>query len=393
MDLKIFTDNIEEKALEQINTLMQQEAFKDSKVRIMPDVHAGAGCVIGFTGDLGDKVIPNIVGVDIGCGVRCVTLGKIDIDYAALDKFIREEIPSGRNIQKESNKIVIEYIEELRCKDKLHDKKWLECSLGTLGGGNHFIEIDEDDEGCKYLIIHTGSRNLGKQVADIYQELAITKLHSVPKEMRYELINSLKSQGREKEIQSELLKLEKTFGEQVKIPKELCYLEGQDREDYLHDMRICQEFAIMNRSHISMMIELFLKVAVSESFESVHNYINAKNMVRKGAISAHRGRPVIIPLNMKDGCIIGVGKGNPDWNYSAPHGAGRLMSRMEARRSLSIDDFKAAMRGIYTTSVDETTLDEAPMVYKNAQEIIDKISDTVTIKKLIKPVYNFKAGD
>ena len=394
MDLKIFTNNIEDKAREQVYTLLDQDAFRDAKVRIMPDVHAGAGCVIGFTADLGNKVIPNIVGVDIGCGVRCSRLGKIDIDLEELDKIIKSNIPSGLNVHDKPIANAADYIDNLRCKDQLKNRDWLENSLGTLGGGNHFIEIDEDEEGIKYLVIHTGSRNLGKQVADIYQQKAIDNLHTVPfNNMRKELITSLKEQGREKEIQNQLKEFDKKYSTMFKLPKDLCYLEGQDREDYLHDMKICQEFAVMNRFTISFIIELALKIIPEYSFESVHNYISKDNMVRKGAISAHKEQPVIIPLNMRDGCIIGTGKGNEDWNCSAPHGAGRLMSRMEARRTLKLEDFKCVMEGIYTTTVNEDTIDEAPMVYKNAQEIIDNIKDTVDIVKLIKPIYNFKAGE
>ena len=403
-DLKIFTNNIEQKALDQINLLLEQEAFKDCKIRIMPDVHAGAGCVIGFTGNLGDKVIPNIVGVDIGCGMLCVELGKIDIDLAALDDFIINNIPSGFEVHK-ARKEKFEKLKDLKCFRELRDTKRLKRSIGTLGGGNHFIEIDVDDEDNKYLVIHTGSRNLGKQVAEYYQELAKQILNYNKQEFfieRDKLIQEYKEQGRKQDIEKALVELRKKYQENCnKIPKDLAYLESQYRDDYLHDMRICQEFAFNNRLEIgaSILVHLFsnIKVRDRESlnyFETVHNYISFEdNIVRKGAISAKKGEKVLIPINMRDGCIIGIGKGNDDWNCSAPHGAGRIMSRMEAKETLKMEEFKKEMDGIYTTSVCEETIDEAPMVYKPMQEIIDNIKDTVEIVKIIKPIYNFKAKE
>lgn len=403
-DLKIFTDNIEQGAIDQINTLMEQPAFADCKVRIMPDVHAGAGCVIGFTADLGDKVIPNIVGVDIGCGMLTVKLGKIGIDYEKLDRVIRELIPAGRNVH--GNDIPERLLRRgklavgmLRCKDHLSNVDWLEHSMGTLGGGNHFIEIDEDVIGTKFLIIHTGSRNLGKQVAEYYQNLAIKRIYN-DKDERSQLIAKLKQEGRETDIQTELAKL-KTAEIKRDIPKSLCYLEGADRRDYLHDMDVCQHFAFLNRNLIASRIITEMGWTVkadmfdnSEWFHTIHNYIDLEtNMVRKGAISAKKGEKVLIPINMRDGCIIGIGKGNDDWNQSAPHGAGRIMSRHKARESVSLDDFKEAMGGIYTTSVGVETIDEAPMVYKPMDEIIENIKDTVDIVEIIKPVYNFKASE
>ncbi len=403
-DLKIFTDDVEQEAINQINELLDQEAFKDSKIRIMPDVHAGKGCVIGFTGNLGDKVIPNIVGVDIGCGMLCVELGNIDLDLERLDKIIREYVPSGKNIH---NKI-LNYINcffclrDLHCFEELKNKdNWLENSLGTLGGGNHFIEIDIDEDDNKYLVIHTGSRNLGKQVAEYYQELANQLCNyniGEYKEKQQELIKKYKEQGRKQEIQSALMKLKEEYKiDHKKIPKDLAYLEGQYREDYLHDMKICQEFASFNRKNIAIEIMKHLNCALSfpgNNFETIHNYISFEdNIVRKGAISAKKGEIVLIPMNMRDGCIIGVGKGNDDWNQSAPHGAGRIMSRMKAKETFNLDEYKESMKDIYTTSVNEDTIDEAPFVYKPMQEIIDNISDTVDIIKIIKPIYNFKASD
>ena len=395
-DLKIFTNNIEAAAYEQIQTLIKQPAFSDCKVRIMPDVHAGTGCVIGFTADLGDKVIPNIVGVDIGCGMATVELGKIDIDYDKLDRVIRENIPSGMSVHDDDfstrylTRLAIGSLDRLRCADKLINTPWLKLSMGSLGGGNHSIEMDEDNEGNKYLIIHTGSRNLGKQVAEIYQDLAINTIYS-EKEERTELINKLKSEGREKDIQTELSKLKIDMS--LKPPKQLCYLTGKDRDDYLHDMRVCQHFAKNNRMSIADRILGRMGWHWDYAWHTMHNYIDDKNMVRKGAISARKNERLLIPINMRDGCILGIGKGNPDWNYSAPHGAGRIMSRREARERIPMDIYERSMEGIYTTSVNEGTIDESPMAYKPMAEIVENIKDTVDILKVIKPIYNFKAGE
>lgn len=394
MNLKIFTKNIEEQAINQINELLEQDAFKNSKIRIMPDVHAGKGCVIGFTGNLGDKVIPNIVGVDIGCGMLCVELGNVDLDLEKLDKIIRKYVPSGRNIH-EFVKIPF-FIGDLKCYKELKEIDWLNSSLGTLGGGNHFIEVDEDEDNNKYLIIHTGSRNLGKQVAEIYQEKAI-KYCSYEKEMKEEkqkIIKEYKVLGKEKDIQNKLIEISKKYAGKTKLPKGLCYLEGKLREDYLYDMKICQKFASRNREEIAFIIMSKMNLDCINYFETIHNYISFEdNIVRKGAISAKRGEMVLIPMNMRDGCIIGIGKGNDDWNQSAPHGAGRIMSRMQAKETFNLDEYKESMKNIYTTSVNENTIDEAPFVYKPMQEIIDNIGDTVDIIKIIKPIYNFKAND
>lgn len=403
-DLKIFTDSIEQEAIEQINLLLKQEPFKDCKVRIMPDVHAGKGCVIGFTANLGDKVIPNIVGVDIGCGMLCVNLGKEELDLKKLDKVINENIPAGRNIR-EQKLINFDKINDLYCLRELKETKKFNRAIGTLGGGNHFIEVDKDEEGNKYLVIHTGSRNLGKQVADYYQNLAI-ELCSDKEEMfkrKEEIIKTYKEQGRKSEIQKALRELEAEYKQnKPELPNDLCYLTGKYREMYLHDMEICQEYASLNRLQIAKMIlinyfdltyipEVYPSI-MSNSFETIHNYISFKdNIVRKGAIRANEGERVIIPINMRDGSIIAVGRGNKDWNNSAPHGAGRLMSRKKAKETLKLEEFKKSMADIYSTSVLEETIDEAPFVYKPMQEIIDNIQDTVQIEKIIKPIYNFKA--
>lgn len=425
-NLKIFTNDIEQEAINQINELLDQETFKDSKIRIMPDVHAGKGCVIGFTGDLGNKVIPNIVGVDIGCGMLTVELRNIDLNLEKLDKVIREYVPSGFEVHNERKYKFLE-LQDLKCYRELRDTKRLERSIGTLGGGNHFIEIDIDKDNNKYLIIHTGSRNLGKQVAEYYQELANQLCNyniGEYKEKQQELIKTYKEQGKKQEIQSALMELKEEYKiDHKKIPKELAYLEGQYREDYLHDMKICQEFAKDNRLCIAKQIlcnyfelpyyEGYKSVRLREEptsasdwytqdmiekdfyyFETIHNYIAFEdNIVRKGAISAKIGEKVLIPMNMRDGCIIGVGKGNEDWNCSAPHGAGRIMSRIKAKETYNLNEYKESMKGIFTTSVNENTIDEAPFVYKPMQEIIDNIGDTVDIIKIIKPIYNFKASE
>lgn len=393
-DLKIFTDNIEPEALNQIYTLIKQPAFKDCKVRIMPDVHAGAGCVIGFTADLGDKVIPNIVGVDIGCGMRTVQLAENEIDLEKLDEAIRKFVPSGREVH-EGRNVRFDKIQQLHCFRELKDTKRLERSIGTLGGGNHFIEIDTDDENRKYLVIHSGSRNLGKQVAEHYQKLAVEIMQGKDKlfDKQEKLIAEYKAQGRRKEIQAAIKELHRTFQPNpLGIPKDLAYLTGKYREMYLHDMKICQEFAVLNRKTIADIILSKMELHSAAEFETIHNYIDHEtNMVRKGAISARKDELLLIPINMRDGCILGVGKGNDDWNQSAPHGAGRIMSRSEAKECVDFDEYKESMKGIFTTSVQLGTIDEAPMVYKPLQEIVDNIQDSVEIRKIIKPIYNFKA--
>lgn len=348
-NVKIFTDNIEESALEQINTLISLEAFSDKKIRIMPDVHAGAGCVIGFTGDLGDKVIPNIVGVDIGCGMRVLNLGKLqDIDFLAFHEHIHSNVPSGMiareekfnfpplvgeemDIYREAKDIV----KELFCYRDLKETARINKSIGSLGGGNHFIELDKDDESNVYLVIHTGSRNLGKQVAEIYQARAVRHLTEGADEFEEyikRLIAEYKAAGRRSKLQDVIKRLRKKQQDKAPtLPAELCYVEGEAREQYLHDMRLCQRWAGLNRKLISLLLlKFFPGVEVIDEFESVHNYISDDNIIRKGAISAAEGEKCIIPMNMRDGSLICIGKGNPDWNCSAPHGAGRVMSRAKA---------------------------------------------------------------
>ena len=402
-NLKIFTDNIEYECLEQIELLLKQEMFKDCKVRIMSDCHSGKGCVIGFTANLGNKVIPNIVGVDLGCGMYCINLGNIDINLQWLDEGIRKEVPAGREGFKET-KTKFKKIQELICYRELKNHKEFERQLGTLGSGNHFIEVDIDSNGNKYLVIHSGSRNLGNQVANYYQKLAI-KLHSgydnYFKE-KEELIRTYKEQGRRQEIQEEIKKLNvKYSGKRADMPNDLCYLEGQYKDNYLHDMKICQEYAVLNRESmtkniiekvINPMLKDKLILNNLEQFQTIHNYLNFEdNIIRKGAVSANKGEKLIIPINMRDGSLICIGKGNEDWNNSAPHGAGRIMSRSKAKELVDIEEYKQSMKDIYTTSVSESTMDEAPMVYKPLEEIEENIKDTVDIVERIKPIYNFKA--
>lgn len=412
-DVKIFTDNIEDQALEQIKELLSIDVFSDKKIRIMPDVHAGSGCVIGFTGNLGDKVIPNIVGVDIGCGMRVLNLGKLDdIDFHAFHEHILHNVPSGLTVREESAGFrrlrgkaraiyaeAKEIVSQLICYRELKDPTRLNKSIGTLGGGNHFIELDRDDDGTVYLVIHTGSRNLGKQVADIYQAKAVKHLTPGSDEFEEEIkrvIAEYKAAGRRKEIQDVIMKM-RSEREPVNVfpslPAGLCYIESEERANYLHDMRLCQRWAVLNRKLISVLLMgFFPKVNVLDVFESVHNYISDDNIIRKGSISAAKGERCIIPLNMRDGSLICTGKGNIDWNCSAPHGAGRVLSRARACREITMEDFKASMEGIYSESVNELTRDESPMVYKSASEIIANIGDTVEIDTIIRPIFNFKAS-
>ena len=330
----------------------------------------------------------------------CVELGNIDLDLEKLDRVINEHIPAGRNIR-EHKLLDFENINELYCLRELKETKKFNRAIGTLGGGNHFIEIDVDDENNKYLVIHTGSRNLGKQVADYYQNLAI-ELCSGKEEIykkKDEIIKTYKEQGRKSEIQTAIRELEREYkNNKPNLPKDLCYLEGEYREKYLHDMEICQRYACCNRVNIAHeIIKNYLDLEQYGAFEwimfeTIHNYISFEdNIVRKGAISAKRGEKVLIPINMRDGSIIAVGKGNNDWNQSAPHGAGRIMSRMKAKETFKLEEFKESMKDVYSTSVVEETIDEAPFVYKPMKEIIDNIQDTVDIVKIIKPIYNFKA--
>ena len=383
---------IEDEAVEQIRRMCDYEFTQDSRIRIMPDVHAGKGCTIGTTMTITDKVVPNIVGVDIGCGMYTVNLGRGEIDFEKLDA-AAHFIPSGKNVW-EGRQERFDLL-RLRCYRNLKDAKRLERSLGTLGGGNYFIEVDMAQDETKYLVIHSGSRNLGKQVAELYQQLAI-ELHTGKEEYfkkRDALIVEYKAAGRRKEIQSALKELKWEHRDSL-IPEDLCYLYGTFLEDYLHDVEICQQFAKRNREKMAEVILEKIGMTGTEAFHTIHNYIDTDEMIlRKGAIAAHKGEKVLIPINMRDGSVLAVGKGNPEWNYSAPHGAGRLMSRTKAKESLSMEDYRKMMEGIYTTSVNEATLDEAPMAYKSLADIIDVIRESVDIINIMKPIYNFKASD
>ncbi len=382
---------IEEEAIEQIKRMCDYEFTEGSKVRIMPDVHSGKGCTIGTTMTVTDKVVPNIVGVDIGCGMYTVKLGKEEIDFERLDE-AAHYIPSGMNVWEGRQERFD--LTELRCYRSLKDTKRLERSLGTLGGGNHFIEVDQSQDGTKYLVIHSGSRNLGKQVAEWYQQLAVdlNKGKETYFIQRDTIIREYKAAGRRKEIQAALEEIAWAKREAT-MPEDLCYLYGTYFQDYLEDVEICQRFARRNREKMAEVILDKMGIQGTEAFHTIHNYIDTKEMIlRKGAIAAHKGEKVLIPINMRDGSVLAIGKGNPEWNYSAPHGAGRVMSRKKAKENISLEEYKKTMEGIYTTSVNEETLDEAPMAYKSLEDIIDIIKESVDVIDVMKPIYNFKAS-
>ena len=389
-----YTNDIEDTAYSQIESVCNEAAFKSSKIRIMPDVHAGKGCTIGTTMTITDKVVPTMVGVDIGCGMYTVALGKEDIDFEKFDE-AAHFIPCGRNVWEGRQERFD--LTALKCYRSLKNTKRLERSLGTLGGGNHFIEIDSDEDGNKYLVIHSGSRNLGTQVAGFYQRIAIDL--NLGKEdyykQREEIIRTYKEQGRRSEIQSALKALEKEFEEKAPtMPRELCYLYGSFMEDYLHDINICQQFAQRNREKMAEILLERTEITGYESFRTIHNYIDVDEMIlRKGSVSAKTGEKLLIPINMRDGSLICVGKGNDEWNNSAPHGAGRLMSRSAAFERLTMEEYEKQMAGIYTTCVNTSTLDESPMAYKNMDEIVTNIEPTAEIIAHIKPIYNFKAAE
>ena len=387
-----YANVIEDAAIEQIRRMCDYAFTEGSKIRIMPDVHAGKGCTIGTTMTIHDKAVPNVVGVDIGCGMYTVRLLETEIDFGHLDE-AAHYVPSGMNVwegRKESFDL-----EALRCYRELKDAKRLQRSLGTLGGGNHFIEVDHASDGTLYLVIHTGSRNLGKQVAEYYQHLAV-ELNQGREEYfkkRDALIAEYKAAGRRKEIQAALKALH-WADKPLSVPEDLCFLYGEYLENYLHDVEICQRFARRNRELIAQILLERAGLTGADGFHTIHNYIDTDEMIlRKGAIAAHKGEKVLIPINMRDGSVLAIGRGNPEWNYSAPHGAGRLMSRGAARETLSMEAYTEAMKGIYTTSVNPSTIDEAPMAYKALEDIIDVIRDSVDVVDIMKPIYNFKASD
>ncbi len=385
---------VEDEAIEQIRRMCDYDFTSGSKIRIMPDVHAGKGCTIGTTMTITDKAVPNIVGVDIGCGMYTVELGQVNIDFEKVDE-AAHFIPGGRDVWE--GRMERFDLTGLCCYRNLKNTKRLERSLGTLGGGNHFIEIDASSDGTKYLVIHSGSRNLGKQVAEYYQQLAID-LNSGKEDYfkkKDELILTYKEQGRRAEIQTALKAMEKEWqAKEPTIPADLCYLYDSYLEDYLHDVEICQQFAKRSRERMAQIILEHTGMAALSAFHTIHNYIDTEEMIlRKGAISAHKDELVLIPINMRDGSVLARGKGNPDWNFSAPHGAGRIMSRAKARETLDPEEYKMTMEGIYTTSVNEATIDEAPMAYKSLADIIGDIRESVDVVEILKPIYNFKASD
>lgn len=390
-EAKIFTDEVDKESISQILNLLNQEFMKGSRVRMMPDVHAGAGCTIGTTMTITDKIVPNLVGVDIGCGVETVRLKESYVDLEKLDKVIRERIPSGFKIREEEHPYGRKlYLEELFCYNHINGDQAAK-SMGTLGGGNHFIELDTDDDGNLYLIIHSGSRHLGLEVAHYYQDAAVKRLSSLPKTDIDAVIRNLKAQGREREIEGTLKALH--AAKRTKVPKELAYVQDELFEQYIHDMRIIQQYAELNRCAMVDEILAGMDLHIEESFTTIHNYIDTDAMIlRKGAVSAKRDEKLLIPINMRDGSLICAGKGNDDWNQSAPHGAGRLMSRSKAKELLTMAEFREQMTGIYSTSVGYDTLDESPMAYKTMDSILENIKDTVDVLKVIKPIYNFKAG-
>lgn len=390
-EAKIFTDVVDEASISQVLLLLNQEFVSGSKLRLMPDIHAGSGCTIGTTMTITDKIVPNLVGVDIGCGMETIKIKESHIELQKLDKLIYEKIPSGFNVREKTHK----YFDEINLEDlfcyKYIDSRRAEKSLGTLGGGNHFIEANKDDDGNIYIVVHSGSRHLGLEVANYYQEEGYKSLNGSAKKDIDKLIADLKAHGKEREIQKSIAALKNT--KRTNIPRQLAYVSEELFAQYIHDMKIVQKYAELNRQ--AMMDEIIkgMKIHVIEQFTTIHNYIDTEAMIlRKGAVSAAKGEKLIIPINMRDGSLVCIGKGNDDWNQSAPHGAGRLMSRSAAKESFTVSEFKKQMSGIYTTSVNKDTLDECPMAYKGMDDIVNNIGDTVDIVQIIKPIYNFKAG-
>ena len=386
---KIFTDNCEAEAISQIYKILNSIVAKDSHIRIMPDVHAGAGCVIGTTMKITDKVVPYFIGVDIGCGMLVQMLKDTHIELGKLDKVIHQNVPAGFNIHQKAHRWANDTrVNELKCKDHLPNMHKFPLAVGTLGGGNHFCEINKDETGQLFLVIHTGSRNLGKQVADYYQNEAYLQMKSNANNAS-EIIAQLQHLGKEQDIERVLKTLPK-----VNIEKSMAYCEGQLMDDYLHDMAIAQEYASLNRKAIADIIQCGMRWKVENEFETIHNYIDMSTMIlRKGAVRAEKGEILIVPMNMSYGSIIAVGLGNDEWNQSCAHGAGRKMSRKAAKESVSMDDYRKSMDGIYTTCVTKETIDESPMAYKNPEEVLENLKDTIEVVNRIVPVYNFKASE
>ena len=395
-----YCETLENTAAEQIKTLCDDPAFSGSKIRIMPDVHAGKGCTIGTTMTISDKVVPGMVGVDIGCGMETVRIAESEIDMAALDELIHQKIPAGQKIRNMPHALNAQIdLSALRCAKHV-DLHRAALSIGTLGGGNHFIEVDKDENGSLYLVVHSGSRHLGTQVAEYYQEKGFEQMLAAvdpAEEQQQELIAQLKAEGRTAELKEAYAELKRISAERkaaLKKMKELAYVEGQLFEDYIHDMKLTQRFAALNRQAMTEVILSGMGLTEAERFTTIHNYIDTDAMIlRKGSVSAAAGQKLLIPINMRDGSLVCIGRGNPDWNCSAPHGAGRLMSRGEAHKHLSLEMYRQTMAGIYTTCVNEETLDESPMAYKSMDEIIRQIQPTAEIISQIRPVYNFKAAE
>lgn len=389
---KIFTDVVDSSSIAQVLELCNQEFAAGSRIRMMPDIHAGAGCTIGTTMTITDKVVPNLVGVDISCGLETVRISEKSVDLQKLDQIIHEKIPSGFAIRNKAHDYLNRVnLNELCCVSHVKMSR-AEKSIGTLGGGNHFIEMDKDDDGNLYLVIHSGSRHLGVEVANYYQEEGYKALNHADDTAIKELVSRLKAEGREKQIEKEIKRVKNL--KQTNIPKSLAYVSGELFEQYIHDMKIVQHYAMLNRQAMVDEIVRAMGFHVEEQFTTIHNYIDTEAMIlRKGAVSAKAGEKLLIPINMRDGSLICVGKGNEDWNLSAPHGAGRLMSRAEAKRSFTVSEFEEQMTEVYTTSVNKSTLDECPMAYKDMQDILNNIGSTAEVVKIIRPIYNFKAGE
>ena len=401
---RVFTNTLDELSREQIETLCNQYFTEESKIRLMPDVHAGAGCTIGTTMTIKDKIVPNLVGVDIGCGMETLIIPadektSRDFDPVCLDNLIHAEIPSGMNIRDTPHKYIEKvFLDKIKCPSFKMDRA--RRSIGTLGGGNHFIEVNRDNESNLYIVVHSGSRHLGKEIAEYYQEEAWNQLNKKTKIDISECIDKFVAEGREKEIQSMMNSIRKQVI--TDVPKELAYVSGELFSDYINDMKITQHFALVNRKAMLDVIKKGLNIPDTssseddgyEQFSTIHNYIDTDEMIlRKGAVSAKLGEKLIIPINMRDGSLICEGLGNLDWNYSAPHGAGRIMSRNKAFATLNMEEYKKSMEGIYSTSVNRKTLDESPFAYKNIDEIIANIGPTANVLKVIKPVYNYKAAE
>lgn len=391
-EAKIFADVVDSASIAQVQELCNQEFTAGSRIRLMPDIHAGAGCTIGTTMTIADKVVPNLVGVDIGCGMETVRIREGRLELQKLDKLIQEKIPSGFAIRDSAHPYLSQIDLTELCCARYVDLLRAERSIGTLGGGNHFLEVDRDDGGNLYLVVHSGSRHLGVEVASHYQQAGYKALNRVDDASVEALVARMKAEGREKEIPKEIKRLKNAW--QTRIPKALAYVSGDLFAQYIHDMRIVQRFAMLNRQAMMDEIVKGMKLHVEEQFTTIHNYIDTDAMIlRKGAVSAKEGERLLIPINMRDGSLLCVGKGNEDWNCSAPHGAGRLMSRADAKQSFTVSEFKKQMAEVYTTSVSKATLDECPMAYKGMQDILDNIGPTADVVKVIRPIYNFKAGD